>query len=290
MPAPQHLMRQHDQNNEPMIRSMTLCARQCAFALCGGLTMAAYAQDAAPAPTDADALAKKLQNPVASLISVPLQSNYDFGIGANNGTRFTLNVQPVVPASISPKFNLITRLVLPVVSQNNVYGETSQSGLSDGLLTAFLSPKAPTSGGLIWGAGPAFLLPTGADGLTTEKFGVGPSLLVLKQSGGLTFGVLLNHIVSVGGDESPTEVSNSFVQPFLALNFKGGKAISLNTEFTQNWEADVASGFINLTGSQVFRIGKQITQAFLGPRIGYGPEESRADFGVRFGIVFLFPT
>lgn len=254
------------------------------------LTTCAFAQDTLPATSDADELARKLQNPVASLISLPLQGNYDFGIGANDGTRFTLNVQPVVPMSLSPKFNLITRLVLPVVVQKNVYGETRQSGLSDGLLTAFFSPKAPTKGGLIWGAGPAFLLPTGADGLTTKKFGVGPSVLLLKQSGALTMGLLVNHIVSVAGNEIFADVNNTFLQPFLARNFKGGKALALNTELTQNWEARTVSGFVNLSASKVFKIRKLMMQATLGPRVGYGPEASRADFGVRFGIVFLFPA
>ncbi len=274
-----------------MIKSSAALVRISFIAVLLGLTGVTSAQDAAqPATSEADELAKQLQNPVASLISVPLQGNYDFGIGPDDGTRFTLNVQPVVPVSLSEKFNLITRLVLPVVSQQNVFGETSQSGLSDGLLTAFFSPKAATKGGLIWGAGPAFLLPTGADGLTTKKFGLGPSVLLLKQSGSMTMGLLLNHIVSVAGDDAFPDVNNTFLQPFLARNFKGGNALSLNTELTQNWEAETVSGFVNLTGSKVFKIGKQITQGLLGPRIGYGPEASRADFGVRFGIVFLFPA
>jgi hypothetical protein len=269
----------------------TAMIRTACIAALLALTASAFAQDNAPATSEADELAKKLQNPVASLISVPLQGNYDFGIGANDGARFTLNVQPVVPMSLSPKFNLITRLVLPVVAQNNVFGETSQSGLSDGLLTAFLSPKAPTKSGLIWGAGPAFLLPTGTDDLlATKKFGVGPSVLLLKQSGSTTMGLLVNHIVSVAGDEDRPDISNTFLQPFLARNFKGGNALTLNTELTQNWEAETVSGFVNLTASKVFKIGKQITQALLGPRVGYGPEASRADFGVRFGLVFLFPA
>ncbi|WP_223033760.1 hypothetical protein [Hanstruepera marina] len=240
--------------------------------------------------SQADKLAKQLQNPVASLISVPFQGNFDFGIGSKNGSRMTLNIQPVIPISISENWNLIGRIILPVISQNNLYGNSgSQFGLSDAVVSGFFSPKEPTSGGLIWGAGPVFLIPTATDNLLgTEKFGVGPTAVVLKQAGQFTFGALVNHIWSVAGNDSRADVNNTFLQPFFAKNFKGGYALTLNTELTQNWDTDSTSGFLHLIGAKVFNIGKQLTQAFIGPRIPYG-NGNTTSWGFRAGIVLLFP-
>lgn len=240
--------------------------------------------------SQAEALAKQLQNPVASLISVPFQGNFDFGIGSENGSRMTLNIQPVIPISISENWNLIGRLILPVISQQDVYGNSgNQFGLSDAVLSGFFSPKEPTSGGLIWGAGPVFLVPTATDDLLgTEKFGMGPTVVILKQAGQFTIGALANHIWSVAGSNNRADVNNTFLQPFLARNFKGGYSLTLNTELTQNWDADATSGSLHLVGAKVFTIGKQLTQFAIGPRIPYG-NANTSDWGFRTMIVLLFP-
>lgn len=248
------------------------------------------AQEKSDGSSAADELAKKLQNPVASLISVPFQNNFDFGIGPSNGSRYTLNFQPVIPMSISEDWNLIARVIVPVISQNNVFGESgSQSGLSDIVLSGFFSPKEPTSGGLIWGVGPAILVPTATNNLLgTQKFGLGPTAVALKQSGMTSFGVLINHIWSVAGNADRANVNSTFFEPFIAQNFPGGKAISLNTELTQNWEAGLASGSVNLVGSKVLMFGKQATQLAIGPRLHYG-KGNTASWGIRAAFVLLFP-
>ncbi|WP_194977137.1 transporter [Aquiflexum lacus] len=254
------------------------------------LSFLAIAQEESSGTSAADELAKKLQNPVASLISVPFQNNFDFGIGPSNGSRYTLNFQPVIPMSISEDWNLIARVIVPVISQNNVFGESgSQSGLSDIVLSGFFSPKEPTSGGLIWGVGPAILVPTATNNLLgTQKFGLGPTAVALKQSGMTSFGVLINHIWSVAGNADRANVNSTFFEPFIAQNFPGGKAISLNTELTQNWEAGLASGSVNLVGSKVLMFGKQATQLAIGPRLHYG-KGNTASWGIRAAFVLLFP-
>lgn len=108
----------------------------------------------------AEELAKKLSNPIASLISVPFQNNTDVGIGGFKGSRNTLNFQPVIPISLSPSLNMITRVVLPIISQQDITAQgVKQSGLSDALVSAFFSP-AEAKNGLTWGVGPAILVPT----------------------------------------------------------------------------------------------------------------------------------
>ena len=239
---------------------------------------------------DADDLAKQLQNPVASLISVPFQGNLDFGVGPADGTRFTLNIQPVVPLSISEDWNLIGRVILPVISQSDVFGDSgNQTGLGDAVISGFFSPKEPTSGGLIWGAGPVLLLPIATDDLLgTKKLGIGPTVVLLKQSGSYTMGLLANHIFSIAGDSDRPDVNATFLQPFLARNFPGGYALTLNTELTQNWDAHASSGFFHIMGSKVISLGSQLAQVLVGPRIPYG-NGNTAGWGIRFGLVLLFP-
>ncbi len=157
------------------------------------------------AASNAADLAKELANPVAALISVPLQLNYDHDIGpARGGKRWQLNIQPVVPISLSEDWNLISRTILPLVSQDEVFpGAGSQSGIGDIVQSVFFSPKKPTEGGLIWGVGPVLLLPTGSDDqLSAKKWGAGPTGVVLKQQGPWTYGALANHIWSIGGSGS----------------------------------------------------------------------------------------
>ena len=247
------------------------------------------AQDKQDGPS-ADDLAKQLQNPIASLISVPFQNNFDFGIGPAGGSRWTMNIQPVIPMSISEDWNLIGRVILPVISQNDVFGNSgSQTGLSDAVVSGFFSPKAPTAGGLIWGAGPALLIPTATDELLgTEKFGVGPTAVALKQAGSFTYGALVNHIWSIAGADDRADVNTTFFQPFLAKNFAGGYALTAVTEISQNWDFDSTSGMFALVGSKVVTIGSQSTQVAFGPRIFYGNGRT-ADWGFRVIFTLLFP-
>ena len=168
--------------------------------------------------SSAEELANKLSNPVASLISVPFQNNVDYGIGTYHGSKYTLNFQPVVPITLSPKLNLITRYIIPIVDQHDITGEgEGQFGLSDATISGFFSPVASKSG-WIWGAGPAFLVPIGThDFLSTGKWGIGPTALILKQANGLTFGFLVNQLWSFAGDENRSDVNQMFLQPFSQL-------------------------------------------------------------------------
>jgi hypothetical protein len=241
-------------------------------------------------PADAQALADKLSNPVASLISVPLQNNIDYGIGTYNGSKYTLNIQPVIPISLNEKINLITRYIVPVVDQHDISGEgQSEFGLSDATISAFFSPKAAKNG-LIWGAGPAFLVPIGTDDfLSTRKWAIGPTALVLKQAKGLTYGFLANQLWSFAGDENRNDVNQLFLQPFFAKNFKSGAGLGLNAEITFNWEAGTTMAFINPIVTGVTKLGNQIISLGVGPRIPFGPTETKPNFGLRGLLTFVFP-
>jgi hypothetical protein len=157
-------------------------------------------QPVASASESEQQLARQLTNPVAALISVPLQLNYNSDIGpADDGRQRVLNIQPVIPFSLNDDWNLISRTIVPIVDQSDIFpGAGSQTGLGDTVQGLFFSPVAPTAGGWIWGAGPVFLLPTGTNRLlTTDKWGVGPTAVALRQQGPWTGGLLGNHIWSV---------------------------------------------------------------------------------------------
>jgi hypothetical protein len=236
-------------------------------------------------------LADKLANPVASMISVPLQNNSDWGIGPYNGSKNTLNIQPVIPIKLSANLNLITRYILPVIDQRDITGpDTKQTGLSDMTVSAWFSPSHPKNG-LIWGIGPALLIPTATDDLLgTKKFGVGPTALILKQGHGNTFGFLVNQLWSVAGDKSRSDVNQLFFQPFFAHSFASGASIGGNMELTQNWESKTTLWFFNPTISGITKIGNQPIQLVIGPRIPLvGPADSRPAFGIRSVIIFVFP-
>ena len=253
----------------------------------------ALALPAGAADQSAAELAKKLSNPVAALISVPLQLNYDADVGTNDrGERWTLNVQPVIPISIGEDWNLISRTILPLVSQREVFpGAGSQSGLGDIVQSAFFSPKAPTAGGLIWGVGPALLLPTGTDDLlTADQWAAGPTGVVLKQQGRWTFGALANHLWSMGGSGSRPDIDATFVQPFMSYGTPTGWTFGANLETTYDWTGSQWTVPVNVSASKVTRIGGQLVS--IGGGVKYwaeGPPAAPEGLAFRATFTLLFP-
>jgi hypothetical protein len=257
----------------------------------GKMVMTAAPADA-PAPDAAAAeLAKKLSNPVASLISVPIQANWDFGIGPEDATRTTINIQPVIPFSISEEWNVITRTILPVIhAESPVAGGDDEFGLGDTVQSFFLSPKEPTGSGWIWGAGPVLLYPTATEeALGTEQWGAGPTAVLLKQQNGWTYGLLANHLWSYAGDDDRADVNATFVQPFLSFTTKTFTTFTLNTESTYDWTGEQWTVPLNLQASQLFKVGKLPLSVGLGGRYYAEKPEGGPEWGLRFIVQFLFP-
>lgn len=257
--------------------------------------LAAASLAAAPvgAQPSSEELAKKLSNPVAALISVPIQINYDDEIGkAELGKKWTTNVQPVIPIEIDTHWNVISRTIVPLVSQTDIFaGSGRQTGLGDVVQSLFFSPKAPTAGGWIWGAGPVFLLPTGTDDLLSGgKWGAGPTAVVLRQKDGWTFGALGNHIWSFAGDSARSPISATFVQPFVSFTTKTATTYGLNTESTYDWKSSRWTVPLNASVSQVLRVGDQLISVAGGLRYwAQAPDSAPSGWGARVVVTLLFP-
>ncbi len=242
-------------------------------------------------PDEAAKVAKQLQNPVAALISVPFQSNFEWGGGRHSdGFKYTLNFQPVIPIALSDDWNLISRTIVPVVYQDDVVPHSAQGGMGDVVQSLFLSPAAPGPAGLIWGVGPVFLLPTTTTMfLGAEKFGVGPTAVVLRQDGGWTYGALANHLVSIGGTSRTADVNATFLQPFVSYTTKTYTSLVLNTESTYDWQGSKWTIPINATVGQILKIRGQLLSVQLGPKLYVEGPTGAPDWGIRFAVVFLFP-
>ena len=239
-----------------------------------------------------DDLAKQLSNPVASLISVPFQLNYDGGFGATDAERWLLNVQPVIPFPIGDDWNLISRTIVPLVDLGGLTpGASGTTGIGDIVQSLFLSPTAPTDGGLIWGLGPVFLLPTATDDiLGTGKWGIGPTGVVLRQSGPWTVGGLANHIWSVAGDEDRQDVNSTFLQPFVTYTTPTATTFGLNSESTYDWNAEAWTASVNASIGQIDPIGGRPVSFTAGARYWLeSPARGPEGWGARFVVTLLFP-
>lgn len=251
-----------------------------------GCSVPAFADD------NTQELAKKLSNPIASMISVPLQFNYDTGYGPVDGQKSYVNFQPVIPFSISDDWNLISRTIVPVVGQSDIAGPSgSQFGLGDVTQSLFFSPKQPTENGIIWGVGPVFLIPTATDQLLgSEKWGAGPTGVALKQFDGWTVGMLASHIWSFAGDSDRADVNSTFMQPFVSYTTPDAWTFALNTESSYNWETDDWSVPVNFTVSKIVKLGKLPVSLTAGGRYwADSPASGPEGWGFRAGITFLFP-
>lgn len=309
--------------------TITNCAVRSFLALALGLLAShiAWAEE-----SDAE-IAKKLNNPVSSLISVPFQMNWDFRMGPlDQGTQFKLNFQPVVPLQLNQDWNLIVRTIVPYINQEDgLKGPLPKfPGLSDDLLAPFpgalhddlqraaekafdkavkkqpvdhhqeglgdisqsffFSPTAGGPFGTILGFGPAFNYPSATDDLLgSEKWSAGPTLLMLKQDSGWTCGVLANHLWSFAGNEDRRNVNVTFVQPFLSYQTATKTTFGVNSEATYDWNNSQWTVPLNLSVTQLVRIGKMPVSFALGGRYYAEGPSGAPEWGMRFVVTLVLP-
>ena len=291
----------------------------CLIALCFALATGASgqhtavedtAEDEAVAPVPEAAqdeaelaeLARKTQNPISSMISLPFENNWNLTNGQNDATQYVLQVQPVVPISISSGWNLITRPIIPIISQPEraqipttfIVTRTREQrtwGIGDINLSLFLSPNS--GGNFTWGAGPVFLLPTAsADSLGADKWGAGPTAVGLYQVGNLSVGMLAGHIWSFAGTSKRGDVNLTYLQPFVSYSLVNGWYLTTSPIISANWEADSGQEWTVPLGAgigRIFALGNQRMNAKLSAYYNTKRPKGGANTQIQFTLQFLFP-
>lgn len=264
--------------------------RTLSWILASALASAASAQQ-----MDAASLARAAQNPIASMISLPLQSNTNFDVGPLRKTQEVFNIQPVVPIDLAADWNLITRTVLPVMSQPALHaGDARVGGLGDIQFSALLSPKQ-AAGAWVWGAGLVAQLDSATnDRLGQGAWGLGPTAVVLNLGSPWVYGALVNNVWSVSTDTGRPAVNQMLVQPFLNYNFPDapGRYLSFSPMITANWQADSGQRWtvpLGLGIGQITRFGAQPVNLQAAGYYNVERPEGGARWQLRFQVQFMFP-
>jgi len=245
---------------------------------------------------DAAAMARIAQNPVADVISMPFQLNWNFDVGPLEKDQQILNFQPVIPFSLNDNWNLITRTIVPLISQPAFSASQSRKdGIGDINFTAFFSPKKPGKGGFIWGVGPALVMDTAtSDNLGQGAWSIGPSVVFLKSDGAWVTGALMNNVWSVSTEQGRPDVNQMLLQPFINYNFpsKPGRYLSFSPIITANWKADGGDTWtvpLGLGIGQIVKLGKIPTNLQLAAYYNAVRPEYASRWQIRAQLVLMFP-
>jgi hypothetical protein len=265
------------------------------FGVAAGIALAA-ATRTSHAEMSAEELAKLAQNPVGNLISVPFQNNSNLNYGPLKKTQNILNIQPVIPIEVDKDWNIITRTIVPVISQPALFeGDTRTNGIGPTDFSAFLSPADP-KGGLIWGAGPIVQIPTTSDSkLGSYRWGLGPTfvMLHLDKDDPWVYGFLVNNVWSMGTGAGGS-YNNFLLQPFINYNFKEHQGLYLTSApiLTADWKASAGQQWTVPIGGgigQIFHFGRlpvntQISAYYNVVRPDFGP-----NWQIRAQVQLMFP-
>jgi hypothetical protein len=279
--------------NGPIRTGLRIACVLAATLLAATGLVRASTEEPADGKAAAKDLAEKLSNPIADLVSVPFQFNWNQGVGPNDSTQFLLNFQPVIPFTLTKDWNLVTRWIMPYVSQPELFpGGAPVSGLGDVTFSLFLSPN---SKGLIWGVGPVFGLPMTTDpALGTGKWLIGPTAVALYQTSGFTMGALVNQQFSFAnvGNEPRPYVSIAFMQPFLAYTTQKAMTFTINSESTYNWEAESGQRWtvpVNFIVSQLVKFGPFPSSIQIGAGYYAAHPDNGPKWKLRMAFVLILP-
>jgi len=239
---------------------------------------------------DSDA-ARKAQNPLEDMISVPFENTFNFGVGANDDMQYVLNIQPVIPLRLSKDWNLITRTIVPIIYQPLLLpGVGKTGGLGDIQTSLFLSPRG--SGPIIWGIGPIFSFPTATDNaLGTGKLSIGPTAAALTIQGRWLVGVLFNQLFSVAGKSDRRAVSRMLIEPFINYNLDAGWYLTSSPIIIADWKADTDKWSVPVGGGvgKLFLIGKAPINTSLQAFYYVAHPAIDASWSLRLNVQLLIP-
>lgn len=258
-----------------------------------------------PPEADTQNLAKAAQNPIASLISVPIQNNFNFGVGPYDQTQYVLNVQPVIPVSLSPSWLVVNRIITPIVNQPTItINPPSAPGLPPNVDTGYsfglgdINPQfyfvPKNTGNITLGIGPQFSFPTATTDVTgSGKWGVGPVGVIVYTYSHWVIGALATQLWSFAGDSDRQAVSSFLLQPFINYNLPKGWYITTSPQITANWMAEPGEQWTLPLGGgigRLFKVGNQPVNASLQAYGNVIKPENGPDWLLRFQIQLLFPT
>ena len=271
----------------------TLCRAEAAVGLALAATL--FAPPAWAQQSDAESLAKAAQNPIADMISLPFQNNVNFDVGPLEKTQNVLNIQPVLPFSLNAEWNLITRTILPVISQPAFApGQDRENGIGDIQFSAFLSPRQAVDG-WVWGVGAIAQLDTASDDrLGQGVWGLGPTAVALHLGKTWVYGALINNVWSVSEEDGRRRVNQMLLQPFVNYNFADapGRYLTFGPVITADWEADSGQKWVVPLGmgiGQIMRFGKQPVNLQASAYYNVERPDNAAKWQLRLQMQFLFP-
>ena len=262
------------------------------LSLCILTSLVSFAQD--DSGTDDDTLseeaklAKATQNPLAAMYSLPFQNNSTFNVGTEKRTQNVLNIQPVIPVSLSEGVNLINRVIIPIITQP--YGDNgtaSSTGIGDISYTAWLSPTKASK--ITWGVGPALQIPTASkDIYGSGEFGVGPSVVALTSIDQWVAGVVINNVWTFGDVKE-----NKFLfQYFVNYNLPKAWYIVSAPILTANWNAASGEKWIVPFGGgagKILKLGKLPINVNAQVYYNAVKPDGWGDWQARLQVQFLFP-
>lgn len=258
-----------------------------------GLSIPTVAQETNNDAAKAAELSNKLANPVASLISIPIEYNKDADQGpSGDGEVWSVKFTPVVPFDVNENWKLITRTIFSYVDQDLPDVGLDETGISDIALSLYFTPSEVGPSGWIWGVGPLLLFNSATeDSLGAGRWGIGPAGVALKQMGPWTIGGLTSYTLDVGGDSDRSDIESLFFQPFLSYTMSNGKTSwTLQSEITRDLENYNTRAFALFQVNQMFTIGKQIMQGRIGVKHWYESEQFGPDSTeLSLRLTFLFP-
>ena len=273
----------------PQMRAALWILAVAMSVLCRGV-VPACAQESSEKETAE--IAKQAQNPIANVISVPLENDFNPHTGMDKEDSYVLEMKPVVPFKLSNDWNLITRTVIPIAQVPDLApGVNGASGLGDVQTSLFFSPAKV--GKVIWGAGPVISLPTATeDILGTKKLSIGPTAVVLSTQGHWLFGALVQNLFSVAGPRERPDVNQMLLQPFVNYNMRHGWYLTSSPVITSNWEANSNNRWTVPVGGGVGRIvhfGKIPVSTYAQVFRNVQRPDGTTSWSARFQMTFLFP-
>jgi len=249
------------------------------------LSCSLYAQDSKS--EDAAALAKESANPIANLISIPIQANFGFGFGDYDRTRTLVNLQPVIPFRLSSKVNVINRIIIPIMYLPDNAESGGTSGIGNVNYSMFFVPSK--AGKFTWGVGPAFNIPTLTDdALGANAFGLGPTAVGLLMLDKWVIGATFNRLWSYNG----SDVNSFFGQYFITYNLKNAWYINTNPNIVANFNAPDGEQWtvpFGLGGGKVTHFGSRPVKLQLQYYYNAIRQTGAAKSTLQITMVFLFP-